>query len=181
MLSRGKVAFRAWEPSDIPLLFKWLNDPKVWYYLDNPFPCKSLEQAEAYFRERKGQPYRYMILDALADGDTPIGTCHLFNLDWVSRCCEIAILICEETYWAKGYSLDTVQLLKDIAFRGLGMNRLEMFCVESNVGAHKGGIRAGFKPEGVLRQKKFISGKYEDFVVLGLLASEYFQDISTDR
>jgi RimJ/RimL family protein N-acetyltransferase len=174
MIEKGKIGFRAWERSDIESLFKWLNEPEVFRYLGDSFPCKSLEEVESYYEERKTQPYRYMILDV--EEETAIGTCRLFNIDWKSRCCELSILIGETTYWGRGYGTDAVELLKDIAFRGLGLNRLELYCFADNLRAVSLYKKCSFQNEGVLRQKGMISGSYVDVLIMSVIANEYFTE-----
>lgn len=172
MIIKGRIAFRAWEKEDIPLLSTWLNDPEIFRYLGESYPCKSSEQVVEYYEERKSQPYRYMILQ-VQDG-RPVGTCRIFDIDWKYRTCELALLIGDKKSWGKGFGTDSLELLKEVAFLGLGMNRVQVKCFASNARILRICEKASFLVEGTLREKVFFNGRYENIVVMSILFAEYF-------
>jgi RimJ/RimL family protein N-acetyltransferase len=173
MLTKNTVTFRAWEEEDDKFLFEWLNDRDARFYLDSPFPCTSKEQVKTYMNQRKNEPYRYMILSS--DNQLPIGTCRLFNIDLFSRRCEFSLMIGDATYRRKGYGYNSLDLLKDVAFLGLCVNRLELHCFEENIGAVKLYKRSGFQVDGILREYQFLMGKPSNMLIMSMLANQFFK------
>ncbi len=82
-------------------------------------------------------------------------------------------------YWidrreeGKGIILRASQLLIEYAFTELKLNRVEIRCSSENLRSAAIPERLGFIKEGVLRQSQFIKGKLHDFLVYGLLRSEW--------
>jgi RimJ/RimL family protein N-acetyltransferase len=65
-------------------------------------------------------------------------------------------------------------LLLEIAFEGLGLNRVMLRHVDFNERGHRCYLAAGFVEEGRLRQANFVCGEYHDDVIMSVLAHEYF-------
>src|SRR5512146_1366713 len=65
-------------------------------------------------------------------------------------------------YWNQGYTTEAVRALLGFALHDLGLNRIEAFCKVENIGSARVMEKAGMQLEGVLRQREFIKGRYED-------------------
>ena len=82
-------------------------------------------------------------------------------------------------YWidhreeGKGIMSRASQLLIEYAFTELKLNRVEIRCSTENRRSAAVPERLGFLKEGVLRQSQLIKGRLHDFLVFGLLASEW--------
>jgi RimJ/RimL family protein N-acetyltransferase len=57
-------------------------------------------------------------------------------------------------------------------FDGLGLRRVELVVDPANTGSRRVAERAGFRAEGVLRQRSIHRGRPVDDVVYGLLATD---------
>ena len=174
-IKKNRVSFRAWEEGDIAYLYKWMNEPEVLTYLGTPFPSMSLQHTIEYFNKRKSEPNRYLI--AKNENFEPIGTCRIFNVDMPSRRGELSIIIGEQKLWGQGYGVDVLMLLEDIAFKGLGLNRLGLHCFCFNERARKLYEKCGFKIDGKLRKFQMCLGEYQDVYVMSLLSEEYFEKL----
>ncbi len=170
---RGKrIILRAWERSDLDAFMRWFNDPEVTIYLGNAYPSLSRGQEERFFEEGIGDPYRYCIVTQ--DEGVFIGNCAFHHLDHKNRSAEIGIVIGEKVYWNRGYGREALGLLLEIAFEGLGLNRVMLRHVDFNERGHRCYLAAGFVEEGRLRQANFVCGEYHDDVIMSVLAHEYF-------
>ena len=82
-------------------------------------------------------------------------------------------------YWldaaAEGHGLMTaaVSALLRHGFRSLGLNRIEIRAGLRNRRSRAIPERLGFRREGTLRQAEWVSGRYVDHAIYGLLAAEW--------
>lgn len=58
-------------------------------------------------------------------------------------------------------------------FAILGLQRLQIETLASNAAMIATASRAGFVPEGTLRQSAWVDGQFADEVILGLLARDW--------
>jgi ribosomal-protein-serine acetyltransferase len=58
-------------------------------------------------------------------------------------------------------------------FDNIGLNKIEIHCVPTNIRSSKVAARLGFKTEGVIRQSVLRNGLPEDILIMGLLKSEW--------
>lgn len=167
------VNLRAIEDEDIELLHRWFNDREVTRFLSIPFPAFSLAEERAIVqRQREGGEKQYAIV--LKDGPM-IGACTLRGFDHTARSCELAIAIGDKRYWGRGYGGAAVELLLRVAFDGLNQHRVWLTCIAFNERGLRAYRRLGFREEGRLRDNRFIDGRYEDTIMMGMLEDEWRQ------
>jgi RimJ/RimL family protein N-acetyltransferase len=172
MISGERIVLRAWEKADIDAFMRWFNDPEVTTYLGNSHPCLSREQEERFFDEEISNRYRYCIVTR--DEGVLIGNCALMDIDHKNRSAEVGIVIGEKDYWNRGYGREALGLVLDIAFEGLGLNRVRLRHVDFNARGHRCYLAAGFVEEGRLRQANFVGGEFHDDIIMAVLAEDYF-------
>lgn len=73
----------------------------------------------------------------------------------------------------RGLGRDAVRVLCDYGFRVRGLHRLQIDTLGTNAAALGSALAAGFVEEGRLRQSEWVAGRFEDGLVLGLLAEEW--------
>ncbi|HHX65401.1 MAG TPA: GNAT family N-acetyltransferase [Chloroflexi bacterium] len=167
-----RITLRAWERSDLETFVRWFNDPEITIYLGDAYPMLSSEQELRFYERGIDDKHRYAIVER--ERDTLIGNCSLFDLDQKNRSAEVGIVIGEKAYWGRGYGREALGMLQEIAFEGLGLNRLYLRHVDFNERGHRAYLAAGFQVEGRLRQASFIKGRYHDDLIMSVLAEEYF-------
>jgi len=172
MISGKRIILRAWERSDLDTFMKWFNDPEVTIYLGNAYPSMSRGQEERFFEEGISEKDRYCIVTK--DEGVLIGNCAFHHIDTKNRSTEIGIVIGEKAYWNRGYGREALGLLLEIAFEGLGLNRVMLRHVDFNERGHRCYLAAGFVEEGRLRQANFGRGEFRDDILMSVLAQEYF-------
>lgn len=98
-----------------------------------------------------------------------IGSCQLFNINWIHRNAELQIRIGESAFHGKGYGSEAVRLLVDFGFKDLHLHRIYLHVFSSNTRAIKAYEKCGFTREGVLREVAYIDGGFVDVVIMAVL------------
>jgi RimJ/RimL family protein N-acetyltransferase len=109
----------------------------------------------------------YLSIKTVAEG-RHIGNCAIYNINWdIAEAC-LGIVIGDRRYWNRGYGTDAFRTLVDYTFHHLGMRRLYLKTLESNLRAQKCFARCGFKPCGSLLENGhtfiLMQYMYEDYV-----------------
>ena len=73
----------------------------------------------------------------------------------------------------RGYGMEAVRLLVEFAFAELNLDRLDLEVLADNWPAICAYQKAGFKPEGCLRQARYKAGHYVDVYIFSILRSEW--------
>ena len=93
-------------------------------------------------------------------------------LDWNNRKTELGFWL-GEYFQGKGLVTKSCRVLIDYAFNELKLNRVEMHCGIKNKKSRKIPEKLGFRKEGVIRQAGWLQDHFVDFVIYGMLASEW--------
>lgn len=173
MIEGPTVNLRAIEDEDAELLHRWFNDREVTRFLSIPFPAFSLAEERAILQsQRQDGDNHYAIL--LKDGSL-IGVGMLRGFNHTARSCELVIAIGDKRYWGQGYGSAAVELLLRVAFDGLNQHKVWLTCIAFNERGLRAYRRLGFREEGRLRDNRFIDGRYEDTITMGMLEDEWRQ------
>jgi RimJ/RimL family protein N-acetyltransferase len=170
------VRLRAYEKADLEAVMKWINDEEVTDFLGGPVfrsPVSSI--AEARYIEANtdpASPNKTLVIETLADRRN-IGATDLHAIDWHNRHAEVGIVIGDKRCWSKGYGSDAMRVMLRLAFDKLNLNRISLRVFDYNQRAVRAYEKCGFVREGVLREDRYLGGRYFDTIVMGILASEY--------
>jgi RimJ/RimL family protein N-acetyltransferase len=84
--------------------------------------------------------------------------------------------------WNQGLGTDTVRLVLEYGFDDLELNRIDLTTDEDNVRGRRCYEKCGFVQEGVLRQHRFVEGKFGNTIVMSVLRGEWLagQGTGTD-
>lgn len=172
MITGERVILRAWERGDLEAFWRWFNDPEIAMMVTgNRFPAVSRDQELKMFEEGRANPNRWSIVTR-ADGRL-IGNCDLHNIDREHRCAEVGIVLGEKDCWSQGYGREVLDLLLQVGFVGMGLNRVWLRHLDTNERGHRCYLAAGFCDEGRFRQANYVAGAFHDDVIMSVLAAEY--------
>ena len=76
-------------------------------------------------------------------------------------------------YWGLGYVPETASTLIDLAFKELGLHKIELTCFGYNVQSQRVAEKLGFTLEARIRDRKDAQGNRCDSLIYGLLKSEW--------
>ncbi|MEZ7925328.1 MAG: GNAT family protein [Flavobacteriales bacterium] len=163
-MSDFKLKYRALEPEDVTMLFKWENDLEINEVSLSkvPFSKYILEQyiTQAHLDIQQAGQYRFVLEDT--EGNA-VGCVDLFDYDAIDRRAAIGIII-EKKYRLKGYAAEAITLMKDYAFNRIGMRQLHCSVGVSNEKSIQLFRSAGFTEIGIRKDWSFRNGAFHDVV-----------------
>jgi RimJ/RimL family protein N-acetyltransferase len=167
-----RVYLRPLEREDAGVLQAYINDPEVTAFLCVHQPLN--RQREEEFIDRVAKVEHDLALGvALKSDDRLIGTVGLHGLGHKDRKAELGISIGAKEEWGKGYGGEAIRILLRHGFETLNLNRIQLRVFEFNARARRCYEKAGFRPEGVLRQDLFRRGRYWDTHLMAVLREEW--------
>lgn len=107
------------------------------------------------------------------ESQTVIGFIGLFDLFQHHGDTLVAIALGERDYWGKGYGTDAMRIMLRYAFNELNLRRVGLIVFEYNPRAIRSYEKAGFVPEGRVREVILRDGKRWDFMYMGILREEW--------
>ncbi len=175
MIYGDRIRLRAIEQDDLPRFVEWFNDPAVRMYLDLILPMSMADEEEWYQQIRKQPPPERPFAIDILDGENWLhaGSCGFIHVDNINRHAELGISIGTKSYWSKGYGTDVVRTLLRHAFETLNLHRVYLRVYEENQRGIRAYEKAGFTVEGRMREAKFMDGRYQDVILMGILRSEW--------
>jgi RimJ/RimL family protein N-acetyltransferase len=170
ILEGEKVRLRPMEPRDLTKFVMWLADPEVrrWLALQEP---PTLEDEVDWYESTRANPDNVLWSMETLDGQL-VGTIEL-RLNPVSQRAELGIAVQDKTQWSKGLGTDAIKLALEYGFDDLELNRIELTVDSENGRGRRCYEKCGFIEEGLLRQHRFVEGKFGDTVVMSVLKSEW--------
>ena len=75
-------------------------------------------------------------------------------------------------YWGRGYVQEAARALIDVAFKELGLHKIELSCYSHNLQSQRVAEKLGFTLEARIRDRKDVQGNRCDDLRYGLLKSE---------
>lgn len=172
LLHGESVYLRPVEHDDARHRVAWLNDPEVNRTLDFELPVGEAMTQEWIRRVSSDGTRRDMTVCSLTS-QQPIGWGGLLAIDWRHRRAESYLGIGDKRYWGTGAGGQVRLLLLELAFDIMGLNRVYSTVWVENLAMQRLNERAGFRREGELRAHKYAHGQYRDYLVYGILRSDY--------
>ncbi|MGI8967564.1 MAG: GNAT family N-acetyltransferase [Chloroflexota bacterium] len=172
MLRGSKVILRAVEPSDYPLMARWLNDEDVMLYWGLPGNTMSLPEVQRSEDVKLVRTNSRKYIVETLDG-TPIGQIDYYDLDWQVRSASVSIMIADPEFWGGGYGTDAMRTLLRYLFMQLGLRRVSLNVHESNERARHSYRKNGFVEEGIMRDWAYFDGHWTNGVLMSVLAEDF--------
>ena len=168
-MSKISLKYRALEPEDITLLYRWENDLDINEISLSkvPFSKYILEQyiSHAQMDIQEAGQVRFILENS---EDTAIGCVDLYDYNAVDRRAGIGILI-DKDFRGLGYGSIAIQLIKNYAFNVLGLHQLYCSVGASNTASLNLFESIGFEKIGLRKEWRFINGKFSDIIDFQLL------------
>lgn len=172
MLKDGDLWLAPIGESDLPTLYRWINDREL-VVLSSPFQPVHYSDHQDWFKGVSARDDTRIFAIRNGPGDRLIGMCQLTGMHPVHRHAELRIRIGDPENREKGYGMRAVRLLLKHAFKDLGLRRVYLYVFETNQRAVRTYAGAGFVEEGILRQDAYVDGVGVDVMIMGMLADEF--------
>jgi len=185
-LENDLLRLRALEPDDLSLLYAWENNASLWE-LGNTLSPYSAYVLRQYLENAARDLYetRQLRLMMTLAGPQPvsaqstpvqgaqptIGTIDLYEIDPHHRRAGIGLLV-DEPYQGKGYGMAALTLIRDYAFKFLGLNMLFAHVPTDNLPSLHLFRKAGYQETGILKQWIRREDKRVDVAVYQLLGGK---------
>lgn len=172
-----KVFLRAVEAADAERVQRWVNAVEGAFWPQVAPGAYSRRSQETWLTRMGGNMDSSVRLFAIDTTDARhIGLIQLWQINWIHRRCNLALLIGEPDYRGRGYEEDAVRTLTYFAFQTLNLHRVQV-SLPDLAGARIQAFRdAGFVEEARLTQSLYLDGAYHDTIILRALAGEWQQD-----
>lgn len=166
MIKGEKIYLRPITKEDLVHLNRWKNDEEVYRFLGGGFVPVSINQQEKWLEnliDMTGNNKRFIICD---NEDNPLGMVGLYVINWIHRICEIGIFIGEKRSHGKGYGKEACLLIEKYAKNYLNIRKIKLNVVLDNEAAYNMWITLGYMKAGVLKEERFIDGKYYNLLIM---------------
>lgn len=169
-----KVILRAVEQEDLSVLRNLMNDSDIENKVVGwSFPLSSQEH-NSWFGSLRNDNRTLRCVIVINEKAT-IGTCVLSNIDWKNGNARAHIKIIKSCQ-GKGYGTDTIRTLVSYAFKELGLKCVWATALEENIASITMFEKCHFKKEGLLRRRVYKGGRYQNEVILSVLADDYLSN-----
>lgn len=167
-----KIYLRPLEIEDSDFICLGENDEKIRDALFLALPMSPSTSKEK-IQKQIDAPDTILFTIVLQENETPVGQTGLFRVDFVSRAAVFFLAILVTDYWGTGIGSEATTLVINYAFQTLNLNRIQLHVNAKNTAAIRIYKKIGFQQEGILRQAMYKNEEYFDFLVMGILRSDW--------
>jgi RimJ/RimL family protein N-acetyltransferase len=154
---------------------EWLSDEETTRWLGERYWPNSVEKQKTFYDSWLNSYHRMVLSIIDVASDKHIGVCNLSNINWVSRHCDIAIIIGDRDFRHGPHLIEAMSLLLRIAFMRLNMRNIKSSFVSTNEGSQAIHNVFRFREVGRLPGFSWDRGRYVDCVISMLTADEWFK------
>jgi diamine N-acetyltransferase len=144
------IRLRKIEPTDIPYLYQWENDARMWADSDTHNPLSQADLRE-YVVSSTGDIYRDGQLRLMIDEDgSTMGCIDLFDFDPRNRKAAIGMYIAPHAR-GRGIGTKAVKLIEEYAFGFLKLRMLYAIIATKNTACSTIYKKEGYEPSSILK------------------------------
>lgn len=142
MNTSGMVSLRPITDEDAADIVRWRNSKEVYRTLYDQRPI-NIESHLKYIQANKDHCRQFIIIED--SSGKPIGTTFLKNIDFDKKEAEFGIFIGEAVARGKGFSKYATKLTCKYGFNELGLSKIKLSVMISNIPAIRTYEKAGFR------------------------------------
>jgi RimJ/RimL family protein N-acetyltransferase len=174
VLRAGKIRLRARDEADVPILHTELQEDVAMRSQADSRPWRPVSPGTAAAPYAVSEPRDDVAIFSVVElaGDELAGDALLWGIDLHNRTAHLGLGL-RPAFRGRGLGTDVVRALCVYGFTVRGLHRLQIETLVTNPAMLKAAERGGFTREGTLRQAAWVTGKFVDEVILGLLAADW--------
>ncbi|MDZ7722115.1 MAG: GNAT family protein [candidate division KSB1 bacterium] len=162
-IKKKELTIRALQSKDRPMIDIWLDDHE-----GRRFLVSSVTARIANFDSLMTADDCELAVITLPQG-VPIGLLAFLNIDQVQKKAELRKMIGDPSFRGHGYGKKATDLWIQYGLNTLGLRKIYLNTLNTNIRNIKLNEELGFKVEGVLRNEVFFEGEYHDVMRMGLV------------
>jgi len=163
-LSGNEIRIRECDAAqDRKLLARWLEDTHGKFFLLSSITAKTIDIDQVL-----GSGQNILGVITLTDS-TPIGMMAFLDFDRRQQKAELRKLIGEQQYRGRGLARQATTLWIHYGLRGLGLKKIYLNTIQTNIRNIRLNEALGFRVEGILRKEFFIDGAHHDVLRMALI------------
>lgn len=168
----GGLKLRWLTAEDTPALLEIFGDPEVVRYTSLP-----VHETEADIRRlldeiQRGFQDGSLFQWGIEHGGRIVGTCTLAEINRAHRRASLGFVL-GRAFWGRRIISQALPHLAGFAFLQLRLHRLEADADPRNTASIRALEKLGFQREGLMRERYFSAGEWQDGILYGLLAEEW--------
>ena len=174
ILETKRLIFREFKESDFQAVHAYASDIEVVRYMEfGP----NIEKDTIYFiqtqmQHQNEQPRRIFDLALIHKADSKlIGACSIVIAHPQNKEGFIGYIL-NKDYWNQGYITEAAGEIIKFGFKELRLHRIYATCHPDNIGSYRVMDKIGMQREGVLREDKFVRGKWRDSCIYSILEQD---------
>jgi len=171
ILTDGTLKLRAIEETDAEVLFDMINDPELENSVVGYSYPVSLDSQKKWIANLSSDKTLRYAVDA---GEGMIGVITVSSLDLKNRTGNVNIKMLVSAR-GKGYGSIALNLVIEYCFMELGLNCITANILEKNKASRGLFEKAGFCLDGVLRQRVYKKGEYQNLCAYSLLRDDFYE------
>ena len=149
----------------------WFDDSEITQYLEVRHSLPQTHEKVTAFVDNMLQSENDLMLGIfLKEDGKHIGNIKLGPINWLYGRSDIGLMIGDKNSWGKGYATEAIETISNIAFKDIGLKRVQAGAYSSNKGSVKAFLKAGFEQEGVSKGYWALDEVPEDDIRLAKLA-----------
>lgn len=142
-LDGQRIYLRPLATQDTDTILRWRSDPAVISQLFSD-RAPTREEHEAWLARLQTRTDRQEFVIVLCEGDLPVGTIGLSDIDLTRGTAEYGIMLGEAAWRGKGLAREASELILRYAFKQLGVQTVELNLFADNTAAYNLYLRLGF-------------------------------------
>jgi len=155
------------EKDDSVIVFKWFNDEETLDSIVGFRPCFTSEDALKWSSSASDfKTIKWIIRSK--DSREPLGFTGLYNIDFVNRNAESAIVIGEKHFRGKGLAKEALTLVSNFSFDYLNLKIIYALIISSNEASLRLYKSIGFEEQGILCKRILRNANWLDLVYVAL-------------
>jgi len=175
-LETPRLVMRQLTHADVEPMFAYASDPEVSRYVSwtaHEPPAETARFIEFTLTKYRAGDVSDWAIEHRHDGRM-IGT--IGFVWWLPDHARVELgYAMHRNYWGQGLMSEAVAVVAAFGFARMNLNRIEARIIPANTGSRRVLEKNGFFCEGLLRQQARVKGRFADFLLYSLLASDYAQ------
>ncbi|HOO57325.1 MAG TPA: GNAT family protein [bacterium] len=167
-----RVVLRPLRQSDLPLMVKWMDEPKLARLMEIDISLNENYQNK-WFSAYKKDPSKQIYAITIRRSGRHVGNIAVSDLEVKPRHAHLTIFIGSPKDRGKGYAREAMLLFLNHCFNDIGLNRVFLTVRTDNYGAIQLYEYCGFSREGLLRKKKETGKGYSEKYIMAVTKTEF--------